>query len=93
MGIMSFYQLEVEKKMLNITAKISSNVFYRARSKVAAHMRKMPVAEFQKYLLRKGCCITGNIEDVKAFIRKKYPGFTEAGITNVVNDCVICIEW
>lgn len=79
--------------MSNITTKTSSNVFGKACCGVSVHMRKMPVAEFQKYLLRKGCCITGNIEDVKAFIRKKYPGFTETGITNVVNDCVICIEW
>lgn len=79
--------------MSNITAKTSSNVFCKACCGVSAHMRKMSVAEFQKYLLRKGCCITGNIEDVKVFIRKKYPGFTEAGITNVVNGCVICIEW
>jgi len=79
--------------MSNITTKTSSNVFGKVCCGVSVHMRKMPVAEFQKYLLRKGCCITGNIEDVKAFIRKKYPGFTETGITNVVNDCVICIEW
>lgn len=79
--------------MANITAKKSNNVFCKTCCGASAHMRKMSVAEFQKYLLRKGGCITGNIEYVKTFIRKKYPGFTDAEITNFVNGCVVCIEW
>lgn len=45
MGIMSFYQQEVKKKMSNITAKTSSNVFYRARSKAAAHNEQLSSRE------------------------------------------------
>lgn len=79
--------------MSNITARVRINVFSKACCGASAHMRNMSVAEFQKYLLRKGCYMTDNIEDVEAFIRRRYPGLTDAEIMNVVNRCVACLDW
>jgi len=78
--------------MSNITARVRTNVFYKACCVASAHMRNMSMAEFQKYMLRKGCYMTDNIEDVEAYIRRKYPGLTDAEIMSVANCCVVCLN-
>lgn len=78
--------------MSNITARVRTNVFSKACCGASAHMRNMSMAEFQKYMLRKGCYMTDSIKDVKAFIRRKYPGLTDAEIMNAANHCVVYLN-
>ncbi len=78
--------------MANITAKTSSNVFYRARCEASAHMgiKIMTVEEFEEKLMHIGCYLTDDIKELVSFLRKRYPGLTSEEIDELIKNNVFC---
>lgn len=78
--------------MSNITAKTSSNTFYKARCEIPAHMgiKVMTVEELKEKLMQIGCYMADNIEELTSFIRKRYPGLTNEEVDDLIKNKVLC---
>lgn len=72
--------------MSNIAAKTNSNVSVKGYSDLSTHMEIKQVTknETQKKLLRRGIYWTDKIEDVIAFVRKKFPGLSDDEVMYMV---------
>lgn len=78
--------------MSNITAETSSNVPIKIRCEAPAHMKKVSMEGLQERFLQTGYCMTGSLEDVKMFVRKRYPALTDDEVMDTIERRVVFIQ-
>lgn len=85
--------------MAKMVAKTASNGFHEARCEETAHMglKILTASELKSMLERKGVFMGSSIEEVRNFIRTKFPGLSygeeESLIKNNVFQCELAGRW
>lgn len=76
--------------MADVTAKNSPIASIEGGSGISAHT--VTVEQLKEKLLSRGCYMADNIEEIRCFIRKRYPGLLDAEMTDIIKRNMIRCE-